>query len=417
MSQDARTGRSAKPISRTELARRLRQARDVAGLTQEAVSRVLGISRTAIALIENGTRSVSSFELDRMAQLYKREMQDFFTTESDPQNALAGLFRAHSDIAENPQFVNALRHCVCVGRELTNIERAAGIARDPTSAVRYRVSAPRSRFEAIRQGASIADQERRRLGIGQAPMPDVAELLEKHGIRTAIVDLPQDISGLTLIDAEAGPLIAVNRREHILRRNFSLAHEYAHVLVDCDATGRISRSSERAELLEVRANSFAANLLMPEAGVREMLEALGKNPESRLLAEIPIDGERVTGIEARGMSAAAKIQMHDVVLMAHHFGVSRQVVLYRLRNLRAISNRELRDLLDEEQGGRGRQIEKLLELPGAEHAKERNRFRHRFLSLALEAHRREAITRDKLEELFALLLENPRGQLALSEYE
>jgi len=327
------------------------------------------------------------------------------------------LFRAHSDIAENPQLVDALRHCVCVGRELTNIERAAGIARDPTTAVRYRVSAPRSRFDAIRQGASIADQERRRLGIGQAPMPDVAELLEKHGIRTAIVDLPQDISGLTLIDAEAGPLIAVNRREHILRRNFSLAHEYAHVLVDCDATGRISRSSERAELLEVRANSFAANLLMPEAGVREMLEALGKNPESRLLAEIPIDGERVTGIEARGMSAAAKIQMHDVVLMAHHFGVSRQVVLYRLRNLRAISNRELRELLDEEQSGRGRQIEKLLELPGAEHAKERNRFRHRFLSLALEAHRREAITRDKLEELFALLLENPRGQLALSEYE
>jgi Zn-dependent peptidase ImmA (M78 family)/transcriptional regulator with XRE-family HTH domain len=417
MSQDARTGRSATPISQTELARRLRQARDVAGLTQEAVSRELGIPRTAIALIENGTRSVSSLELDRMAQLYGREMRDFFSTEADPQNALAGLFRAHSDIAENPHFVDALRHCVCVGRELTNLERAAGIARDPASAVRYRVPAPRSRFDAIRQGASIADQERRRLGIGQAPQPDVAELLEKHGVRTATVDLPQDISGLTLIDLEAGPLIAVNRREHILRRNFSLAHEYAHVLVDCDATGRISRSSERAELLEVRANSFAANLLMPEAGVREMLEALGKNPESRLLAQIPIDGERVAGIEARGMSAAAKIQMHDVVLMAHHFGVSRQVALYRLRNLRAISDRELRELLDEEQGGRGRQIEKLLELPGAEHAKERNRFRHRFLSLALEAHRREAITRGKLEELFALLLENPRGQLALSEYE
>lgn len=414
MSQDARTPDDSRaPVSRMELARRLRQARDAAGLTQEAVSRDLGIARTAVALIENGTRSVSSLELDRLAQLYGREMSDFFMSESDQPTALEGLFRAHSDIAGNPQFVNVLRHCISVGRELTNIERAAGIARDPASAVRYRVAVPRSRFDAIRQGVSIADQERRRLGIGQAPLPDVAELLEKHGVRTAIVDLPNDISGLTLIDAQAGPLIAVNRREHILRRNFSMAHEYAHVLLDCDSTGRISRSSERAELLEVRANSFAANLLMPEAGVREMLEAMGKNAESRLLAETPIDGERVVGIEARGMSAAAKIQMHDVVLMAHHFGVSRQVVLYRLRNLRVISDRELRELLDEEQGGRGRQIEKLLELPDAEHAKERNRFRHRFLSLALEAYRREAITRARLEELFALLLEKPRGCIEL----
>lgn len=403
-------------ISQAELGARLRRAREAAGLTQEEVGQELDIPRTAVALIESGTRSVSSLELDRLAFLYGRDMREFFANEFGSENALAGLFRANRDIAEDAQAVHTLRHCVSVGRELTNIERLVGIDRDPFSAVRYNIPAPRSRFDAIRQGASVGEQERRRLGIGDAPLVDVTELLEKHGVRTAVVDLPEDISGLTLVDRDTGPFVAVNRTEHILRRNFSFAHEYAHVLLDCDSTGRISRGSERADLLEVRANSFAANLLIPEAGVREVLEALGKNAEGRLLAETPIDDERAVGIEARGSGAIAKIQMHDVVLLAHHFGVSRQVVLYRLRNLRVISDRELQDLLGQEQAGQGRQLEKLLDLPEPEHAKERNRFRHRFLSLALEAYQREAISRGKLEELFALLLEKPKEQIALSEY-
>jgi Zn-dependent peptidase ImmA (M78 family)/transcriptional regulator with XRE-family HTH domain len=403
-------------ISQAELGARLRQAREATGLTQDEVGRELGISRSAITLIENGTRAVSSLELDRLAFLYGRDMRDFFAAEFGAENALAGLFRRNRDIADDPKSMSALRHCMAVGRELTNLERLVGIDRDPASAVRYNLSAPRSKFDAIRQGTAIAEQERRRLGIGGAPVADVTELLEKHGVRTAIVDLPEDISGLTVFDLEAGPFVATNRGDHLLRRNFSFAHEYAHVLLDCDSTGRISRDSERTDLIEVRANSFAANLLMPEACVREVLEALGKSTQGRLLAETPVDDDRAVGIEARGTAAVSKIQMHDVVLLAHQFGVSRQVVLYRLRNLRLISDRDLQRLLSEEQAGHGRQLEQLLDLPKPDHAKERNRFRHRFLSLALEAYRRAAISRGKLEELFAALLEKKREEVALADY-
>jgi Zn-dependent peptidase ImmA (M78 family)/transcriptional regulator with XRE-family HTH domain len=403
-------------ISQAELGARLRQARESTGLTQDEVGGELGISRSAVTLIESGTRAVSSLELDRLAFLYGRDIRGFFAAEFGAENTLAGLFRRNRDIADDPKSMNALRHCMAVGRELTNLERLVGIDRDPASAVRYNLSAPRSKFDAIRQGTAIAEQERRRLGIGDAPLADVTELLEKHGVRTALVDLPEDISGLTVFDAEAGPFVATNRADHLLRRNFSFAHEYAHVLLDCDSTGRISRDSERTDLIEVRANSFAANLLMPEAGVREILEALGKSMQGRLLAETPVDDDRAVGIEARGTAAVSKIQMHDVVLLAHHFGVSRQVVLYRLRNLRLISDRGLQELLSEEQAGHGRQLERLLDLPEPDHAKERNRFRHRFLSLALEAYRRTAISRGKLEELFATLLEKKREEVALADY-
>jgi len=387
-----------------------------AGLTQDQVSRELGISRPAVTLIENGTRTVSSLELDRFAFLYGRDIRDFFAAEFGAENALAGLFRRNRDIADDPKSMSALRHCMAVGRELTNLERLVGIDRDPASAVSYNLSAPRSKFDAIRQGIAIAEQERRRLGVGDAPVTDVTELLEKHGVRTAVVDLPEDISGLTVLDVEAGPFVAANRGDHLLRRKFSFAHEYAHVLLDCDSAGRISRDSERTDLIEVRANSFAANVLMPETGVREVLEALGKSMQGRLLPETPVHDDRVVGIEARGIAAVSKIRMHDVVLLAHHFGVSRQVVLYRLRNLKLMSDRELQRLLSEEQAGHGRQLEQLLDLPEPDHAKERNRFRHRFLGLALEAYQRAAISRGKLEELFAMLLERKRGEVSLADY-
>ena len=42
-----------------------------------------------------------------------------------------------------------------------------------------------------------------------------------------------------------------------------------------------SRESERSDLLEVRANVFAANFLMPEEGVRQFVGTLGKGSQQQ----------------------------------------------------------------------------------------------------------------------------------------
>jgi len=89
------------------------------------------------------------------------------------------------------------------------------------------------------------------------------------------------------------------------------------------------------------------------------------------------------------------------VLLAHHFGVSRTAALYRLRNLHLLSQAELAVLLAEEEAGHGKRISGLLGLPEPDHAAGRGEFRSRLLGLALEAYRREKITRGKLRELAA----------------
>jgi len=86
--------------------------------------------------------------------------------------------------------------------------------------------------------------------------------------------------------------------------------------------------------------------------------------------------------------------------LAHHFGVSRMAGLFRLRNL---TQAKFEGLKAAEEAGDGRDLAAMLALPYIEDRDDKNGFRHRVLSLALEAYRRDQITRAKLGEIAALL--------------
>ena len=184
---------------------------------------------------------MTSLELDRLARLYGRDLREFFMDEFQGHDALAALFRADSDVAQQPHVVDALRNCVTVGREVTNLERLLGIDREGGAAAIYPLPAPRNRWQAVQQGERVAAQERQRLGLGFAPMGNIAEVLETQGVRTALIDLPDDVSGLTMADPTIGVFVVANRLHAAVRRRFSLAHEYAHALLDRDRLGTVSR--------------------------------------------------------------------------------------------------------------------------------------------------------------------------------
>lgn len=390
------------PVSQQELGRRLRLAREACQMTQEAVARRLAVSRSTVAQIELGNRAVTSLELDRLATLYGRDIREFLAEDFREEDALVALFRAHPDVLERDQVADALRACIALGREVTNLERLLGVDRDLRAVAVYPVPAVRTRWQAVQQGEQVADQERLRLGLGVAPIANVADMLETQSVRTALVDLPEDMSGLTLSHPTVGLFVVANRRHHFLRRRFSYAHEYAHVLLDRDRLGTISRATDRDDLIEVRANAFAASLLLPEEGVRRFLTAIGKGGPSRLQADV-FDESGVVEVRARAAPESRDVQLYEVAQLADHFGVSRLAALYRLRNLRLITDAELEDLKQQEESGKGRQVAALLDLPEVDHEAARNEFRHRFLSLALEALRRGEISRAKLVELAGMV--------------
>jgi Zn-dependent peptidase ImmA (M78 family)/transcriptional regulator with XRE-family HTH domain len=371
-------------------------------MTQDDAAKQLGVSRPTFVQIEAGNRNVSSLELDKLAFLFGRDIREFVADAFQEEDSLTALFRAQAGIVGEPAMLEKLREVMALGRELTNLERLVGIDRDLSAVASYPVPEPKTRWDAIQQGQRLADEERRRLGLGHAPLPDLGELLEAQGVRTGLVDLPDDVSGLTLSERKVGLFVVANSAHHPLRRRFSFAHEYAHVVADRDRSGLISRASERDDLVEVRANAFAANFLMPEDGARRLVGGLGKGKPSRAYAEV-FDEAGSLNVEGRSEPGTQTLQLYDVVQLAHHFGVSRLSALFRLRNLRLLSESEFDHLKSLDEQGKGAQLSEILGLPEPEHAEIRSEFKHRFLGLALEAYRRDEISRGKLRELVAMV--------------
>lgn|SRR5690625_3770509 len=56
---------------RKKIAERLKEARALAGLSQENAAKILGIQRPAISEIESGKRKVSAEEIIQFSKLYK----------------------------------------------------------------------------------------------------------------------------------------------------------------------------------------------------------------------------------------------------------------------------------------------------------------------------------------------------------
>ena len=80
MSKEREIQTDDKDDDRKALGERLREAREYLGFSQDQVATFLGISRSALSLIETGQRKVDALELKKLAGLYKRPV-GYFTGE------------------------------------------------------------------------------------------------------------------------------------------------------------------------------------------------------------------------------------------------------------------------------------------------------------------------------------------------
>ena len=211
------------------------------------------------------------------------------------------------------------------------------------------------------------------------------------------------MSGVFLRHRSIGFAILVNASHPRGRKRFSYAHEYAHALLDRNRNIAISSAGNSSEMVERRANAFAAAFLMPRNGVFEALRRLDKGLPSRQEQTIfdVASGGHMDAV-FRSPARSQRINYKDVTMLAHRFGASYQAALYRLKSLRHISHVESRDLLDQEEFGR--QLLRELSMFGDVEETEAHQYRDRELRieiahLAIEAYRREEISRGRVLEL------------------
>ncbi|WP_437486752.1 helix-turn-helix transcriptional regulator [Sorangium sp. So ce1014] len=79
---------------RKRLGLKLRDAREYLGLSQDEVAKAVGVTRSAVSLIESGQRRVDALELKRFAELYQRPVAEF-TGDTDVIDAPVPLTVQH----------------------------------------------------------------------------------------------------------------------------------------------------------------------------------------------------------------------------------------------------------------------------------------------------------------------------------
>jgi Zn-dependent peptidase ImmA (M78 family) len=121
-----------------------------------------------------------------------------------------------------------------------------------------------------------------KLGLKAPPVP-VEKLAKTLGVKVEFSPFDDELSGMAFL-RDGKPIIGVNANHHPNRQRFTIAHELGHILLhrsELEAAILVDKSknfiprdptsAEGTDAIEVEANAFASELLMPAKLVRQVL--------------------------------------------------------------------------------------------------------------------------------------------------
>jgi Zn-dependent peptidase ImmA (M78 family)/transcriptional regulator with XRE-family HTH domain len=384
------------------IGRNIREARERRDISQQNVAAALGIPRTAVTNIESGTRRVSTLELTKLGALFNLSPAAFFDGSGVSDLAIVRA-RALAEATSSPEFGAVIDRMIDLCREGADLRRLLD-QETPASLPNYAQRIGNA-GDSVRQGEARARDERRRLGLGNAPIGNLPELIGDQGIWVASAkqDFPANVSGLFLNHPAIGMAILINGGHDPMRKRFSYAHEYGHALFDRQEELRLTQDRNATELVEKRANAFAAGFLMPAGGVLDQLRLLGKGQPSRQAQVVySVATDSNDEAEIRPRTGSQVITFQDVAALARHFGVSYEAMVWRLRNLDQLDMPATTALIERRDDGR--RYLKMLRLPnpfdaGTGSDEPEQELRSQLARLAIEAYRREEISQGRLREI------------------
>ena len=385
----------------------LQEARRSRGLTQADIAPQLGVSRATVAQIETGRRSLKAEDLTRLAAFYGCSLSELLPPATDDQDVegFAELFRSHPDLAED-QGPSSLVGACAIAKALTDMEEKLEIDAVAHSLPSYRVERVTTGWQAARQGYRIAEDERRRLALGEGPVRFLDELLMTSGVRAAKATLPTGILSISIDQPDHGLLVVVDESLGLEHRRIRYAHGLAHFLFDDEGPWRVCNAGGPPDFAEVRADAFASAFLIPQLGLRRYVETLGKETLGRVGPTVLSvysegDGHDKTGksrrVDGRQRRGRHPITMSDVLRTAHYFGTSPRVAAHRLRNLRLLTDGELHQLETKLQSEKRAPIEGEAALQTTPH--EMDSLCSRLAALAASARHRGKIDTPRFNEL------------------
>ncbi|WP_069337864.1 helix-turn-helix domain-containing protein [Sphingobium yanoikuyae] len=291
-------------ISAQELGRRLRLAREAAGVKQERAAEAIGTSRPTLVSIEQGVRKVRIQEIQKLAQLYGMSVNALLRREAVHTNLIPRFRRLREFGDEHTlEAIGVLNDLIKADIEIENI---LGIQRKTN----YPPERGIDQGDVIELAERHAEGLRKWLGLGPGPIADIFSVIELGlGIRLyqRCLSPSSKIAGLFTYDDDVGACIFLNANHPLPRRIQSAAHELGH-FIGTRRNPEVLEENERFLSREERyANAFGRAFVAPAESFAESFRRL----------------KEITG----------KVTRRLIILLAQEYNISRQACVLRLEDL------------------------------------------------------------------------------------
>jgi len=244
---------------------RIRLARETKGWTQVQLAEALGIAdRQTITPLETGDRKVTPEEMLILIRELEQPLE-FFTDPHRVVEEQAFSYRARRETADFAAFERQARKLIETHRRLrTLLDEAA-----PPMFNGLRGITKTTPLETV---GMFGYRFSVNWELGPRPATKLREAIERrHNVLVLEVDAPDGISGAAC-HLDDGDVILLNRREPAYRRNYTLGHEFFHLLTWADLPPPprdVEEIEGKKPKVEQLADAFTAHLLMPGPVLRK----------------------------------------------------------------------------------------------------------------------------------------------------
>lgn len=269
------------------IGQRIKQARKAGNLSMRDLAEMAQISPMAISKYERDQDTPSSGVLLRLAQSLDTPIDFFFR----PMTATVTLqaYRKHTVLGAKEQEAIRMRIQEWLERYLETEELFLGEHRA--------VTLPGYDVHSLDQVEDAAASLRRDWKLGLDPIENLTQLLEDQGIKVGLVDGFEHFDACTFM-ADSAPVIVSKAALPGDRQRFNLAHELGHLVL------RLSGNLDS----EDAAHRFVGAFLVPVEAARFELGA-----------------------------RRSTLEMNELFLLKHKYGLSMQAWIFRARDLDIIT--------------------------------------------------------------------------------
>jgi Zn-dependent peptidase ImmA (M78 family) len=291
-------------ISAQEIGRRLRIARENAGIRQDEAAQFISMSRPTLVSIEKGTRRVRVQELQSLAHRYGVSVNTLLRREA-VHTDLVPRFRRLRE-TEDDHAVEAVRLLNDLVKAEVELENVLGVER--------RKNYPPARGINTGDVAELAEQHaqdlRNWLGLGSGPIANIFTVIELDlGIRLYQRRLSSGskVAGVFSYDPSVGACILLNANHPLKRRIQSAAHELGHFAGTRHVPEILEENEQFLSREERYANAFGRAFLTPRRSLEGSFRQL--------------------------TAGSDKLTRRHVILLAHQHQISREACVRRLEEL------------------------------------------------------------------------------------